>query len=350
MEKMNKGNIVAALSIGSSRVSACIARFDASGAASIIGLGKTEGRLMGKKGVLDVDVMSSAIRSSLKMAEVEAGIEATRAFVSISGANIVSEKGRGMIKLGKKGEEISVRHVKSALKVAEAMPLSIEKEIIHSIPQSFAVDGQEGVKNPVGLYGVKLEVEALVIAVDVPFLQTIIKCLNIAGAELEDAVFSGIATARCVFPKEAEPGGIVLIEADTSFTALSIFFDNVLRGVDVYDKNIFQEGALEYLRDATDRMRGTRPVSKIIITGSSFLPEEIIERLETVFRVPSQIGYPRHIKGTAKEINNPAHITSMGLAMYGADKRRAALPVIGSKLGFVSRIAVRLKALFNDYF
>ena len=350
MEKINKENIVAALSIGSSRVSACMARIDAAGVVNIIGLGKTEGRLMGKKGVLDIDVMTSAIRSSLKMAEVEAGIEAARAFVSISGANIISEKGRGMVKLGKKGEEIFNRHVKSALKVAEAMPLSMEKEIIHSIPQSFAVDGQNGIKNPIGLYGVKLELEALVIAVDVPFLQNIIKCLNIAGAELEDAVFSGIATARCVFPKETEPGGIVLIEADSSFTALSIFFDNVLRGVDVYDKNVFQEGTLEYLRDVTDRMRGTRPVSRIIITGNPFLPEEVIERLETVFRVPSQIGYPRHIKGTAKEINNPAHITSMGLAMYGADKKFAASPAAGSKLGFFNRIAGRLKALFNDYF
>lgn len=350
MEKIDKENITAALSIGSSRVSACIVRIDAAGTPSIIGLGKAEGKLMGKKGVLDVDIMSSAMRSSLEMAEVEAGIAAARVFVSISGANIASEKGRGMIKLGKKGEEIFDRHVRSALKVAEAMPLGMEKEIIHSIPQSFAVDGQNGIKNPIGLYGVKLELEALVIAVDVPFLQNIIKCLNIAGVELEDAVFSGIAAARCVFLKETGPGGIVLIEADASFTALSIFFDGVLRGVDVYDKNIFQEGALEYLRDAADRLRGTRPVSRIIITGNSFLPEEIIERLETVFRVPSQIGYPRHIKGTAKEINNPAYITSIGLAMYGADKKFAVLSTAGSKPGFFNRIAGRLKAMFNDYF
>lgn len=350
MEKINKENMVAALSIGSSRISACVAGIDITGAVRIIGLGKAEGKLMGKKGVLDVDIMSHAMRSSLKMAEIEAGIETARAFVSVSGANIISEKGRGMIKLGKKGEEIFSRHVKSALKVAEAMPLSMEKEIIHSIPQSFAVDGQNGIKNPIGLYGVKLELEALVIAVDAPFLQNIIKCLNIAGVELEDAVFSGIAAARCVFPKEAEPGGIVLIEADTSFTALSIFFDNVLRGVDVYGKNIFQEGALEYLCDATDRMRGMRPVSKIVITGNSFLPEEVIERLETVFKVPSQIGYPRRINGTAKEINNPAHITSMGLAMYGADKKFAASPATGSKMSFFNRIAGRLKAMFNDYF
>ena len=350
MEKINRENIAGALHIGSSRVSACIAKLDASGTVSIIGLGKAEGKLMGKKGVLDLDAMSSAMRASLKMAEVEAGAEVNKAFVSISGANITSEKGRGMVKLGRKGEEIFNRHVKNAVKVAEAVPLSLEKEIIHSIPQSFAVDGQNGIKNPIGLYGVKLEVEALIIAVDMPFLQNIIKCLNMAGIELEDAVFSGIATARCVFPKERDAGGIVLIEADSNFTALSIFFDNILRGVDVYDKNIFQEGALEYLRDATDRVRGTRPISKIIITGSSFLPEEIIERLETVFRVPSEIGYSRRMKGSAEDINNPAHITSMGLAMYGLKMRLAALPPAGSKLGFFHKIVGRLKALFNDYF
>ena len=350
MEKINKENIIAALNIGSSRVSACIAMTDQSGAVSIIGLGKTEGKLMGKKGVLDIDAMSSAMCASLKLAEVEAGVEVTRALVGISGANITSEKGRGMVKLGKKGEEIFNRHVKSAIRVAEAVPLSLEKEIMHSIPQNFAVDGQSGIKSPIGLYGVKLEVEALIIAVDVPFLQTIIKCLNIAGAELEDAVFSGIATARCVFSKERDEGGIVLIEADSNFTALSIFFDNTLRGVNVYDKNVFQDGALEYLRDTTDRLRGTRPISKIIITGSSFLPEEIIEKLETVFRVPSQIGYPRNIKGSAKDINNPVHITSMGLTLYGAEKRLASLPGAGSKLGFVHRIIGKLRSMFAEYF
>ncbi|MDD5681570.1 MAG: hypothetical protein PHI59_10075 [Candidatus Omnitrophica bacterium] len=347
---MNKENTVMALNIGSSRISVCIANTDAAGAVNIIGLGRAEGRLMGKKGVLDVDAMSSAMRVSLKMAEVEAGTEITRAFISISGANITSEKGRGMVKLGKKGEEIFNRHVKSALRVAEAVPISLEKEIIHSIPQTFAVDGQNGIKNPIGLYGVKLEVEALIIAADVPFLQNIIKCLNMAGIELEDVVFSGIATAKCVFPKEPETGGIVLIEADSNFTALSIFFDNILKGVDVYGGNIFQAGALEYLRDVTDRIRGTRPISKIIITGSSFLPEEIIERLEAAFRVPSQIGYPRNIKGTAKDINNPIYMTSMGLAIYGLEKRLVAQPRMGSKLGFFHKMVGRLKSLFTEYF
>lgn len=350
MEKINKENIVTALNIGSTRVSACVAKRDAAGTVSIVGMGRAEGKLMGKKGVLDIDTMSSAIRVSLKMAEVESGVETARAFVSISGANITSEKGRGMVKLGKKGEEIFNRHVKSALRVAEAVPISMEKEIIHSISQNFTVDGQSGIKNPIGLYGVKLEVEALIIAADVPFLQNVIKCLNIAGVELEDVVFSGIATARCVFPKELETGGIVLIEADSNFTSLSIFFDNVLRGIDVYDKNIFQEGALEYLRDITDSMRGARPISKIIITGSSFLPEEIIERLETVFRVPSQIGYPRNIKGSAKDINNPIYMTSIGLAVYGLEKRLAALPGAGSKLGFFHKMIGNLKALFTEYF
>ncbi len=347
---VNKENIVAAVNIGSSRITACIANIEPDGSTSVVGLGKADGKFMGKKGVLDIDILSNAIRYSLKAAEQEAGTAVSRAFVSISGANITSERSRGMARLGKRGEEISNRHIRSVLRVAEAVPLGLEREIIHSIPQSFVVDGQDSIKNPIGLYGVKLEVDALLIVADMPFLQNVIKCLNVAGVELEDAIFSGIATAASVFPKEEEPGGVILIEADNSFTSLSVFFDDVLRGADVCDRNILQEGVLESLRDATDKIRGTRPISKIIIAGSSFLPEEIIERLETVFRVPAETGYPRNIKGSARDINNPAYITAMGLAIYGAEKRSSEVPMMSSKLGLFNKVVNRLKSLFTEYF
>ena len=91
-------------------------------------------------------------------------------------------------------------------------------------------------------------------------------------------------------------------------------------------------------------------ISWLLTAKLSFLPEEIIEKLDTVFRIPSEIGYPRNIKGTARDINNPAYITSMGLALYGAEKRLSEVPVITSRLGFFHKAVNRLKALFNDYF
>lgn len=348
--KINRENIVIALNIGSSRITACIAAADSCGSAAIIGLGKADGRFMGNKGVLDIDVMSNAMRYAMRAAGQEAGTEITRTFVSISGANITSEKSRGMIRLCKSGEEIFNRHIKSALSVAEAVPLGMEKEIVHSIPQSFVVDGQDSIKNPLGLYGVKMEVDALLVAAAAPFLQNVIKCLNIAGAELEDVVFSGIAAAACVFPKEMEPGCVILIEADNNFTSLSVFLDNVLRGMEAYGKNILQSGAMESLSEGAKRICGAVPISKIVITGSSFFSEDIIERLEAVFRVGAEIGYPRNIRGTARDINNPAYITAMGLAIYGAEKRLAEAPVTGCGRGVFGKAINHLKALFAEYF
>lgn len=350
MEKMNRENIITAVNAGSSRITACIANIESDGSIAVMGLGKADGRFMGNKGVLDIDVLSNAMRYALKAAEQEAGLEITRAFAGISGANITSEKSRGMVRLGKRGEEILSRHVKGALRIAEAVPLGMEKEIIHSIPQSFVVDGQGGIKNPLGLCGVKMEVEALLITIDMPFLQNIIKCLNIAGVELEDAVFSGIATAACVFPGKEEPGCAILIEADNNFTSLSVFFDDILRGVDVCGVNILQASAMELLRESAGGICGSRRVSKIIITGSSFLSEEVIERLEAAFKAPVEIGYSRNIKGTARDINNPAYITAMGLAIYGAGKRLADAPAFNSGAGIFKKITGRLKALFTEYF
>ena len=152
MEKVKKADIVAAISIYSSRVSACIATLDKEAYPNIAGLGKSEGKLTGAKGVLDIDALSKAVRDSLKMAQEEAGVECSRALISISGANIESEKSKGMVKLGQRSEEISDKNVREVLKVAGTIPLDVEREIIHSIPQDFVVDGQSNIKNPVGLY------------------------------------------------------------------------------------------------------------------------------------------------------------------------------------------------------
>lgn len=347
---MNKENIITAMNVGSSRITVCIANIQYDGSIAVIGLGKADGKFMGNKGVLNIDVLSNAMQYALTTAEQEAGFEVAQAFVSISGANITSEKSKGMIRLGKRSEEIFNRHIRNVLRVAEAVPLGLEKEIIHSIPQSFVVDGQDGIKNPLGLYGVKMEVDALLVAADMPFLQNIIKCLNIAGVELEDAVFSGIATAACVFPKEEDPGCVILLEADNSFTSLSVFFNDVLRGIDVCGANILHTSAMESLVKSAGKICGPMPVSKIIITGSSFPSDDIIERLEAAFGVGAEIGYPRTIRGSARDINNPAYITAMGLAIYGAEKRLAEMPIAGPNGSIFNKAVNRLKTLFAEYF
>ena len=348
MEKIKKNDVVTALGIYASRVSACIAATDKDGHPDIIGLGKSEGRFMGGKGVLDIDGLSKALRDSLGMAQEEAKTEPTRALVSISGGALKSEKSRGMISLSQRGEEISDRSVRNVLKVANTIPLNIEREIIHSIPQDFTVDGQSGIKNPVGLYGVKLEAETLLITAHVPFVQNVIKCLNLAGVESEDVVFSGIAASRCVFPPDEGGGtGVVLMEIDNNFTALSLFFNDVLGGIDIYPNSVISDGALKALKKKIDDLRCHKPISKIMLAGGAYVHEDFIEKADSVFGIPSQMAYARNIRGRARDINNPAHIASIGLALYGLEKRRKGQSR-GS--GLLRKASRRVTDFFTDYF
>jgi cell division ATPase FtsA len=349
MEKVKKNDIVTTLSIYSSRVSTCVAILDKDNCPSVIGLGKADGKLLGEKGVLDIDGLTKAIRDSLRLAQEEADIESPKAFVGISGCSLNSEKSRGIVKLNHRGEEISDKNVREVLKVANAVPINFDREIIHSIPQEFIVDGQGSIRNPVGLYGVKLEVESLLITAYLPFLQNIIKALNLAGVELEDFVFSGVAASQCLLSQETEGKGVILIEIDNHFTALSVFFDNLLRGVYIQPKSVIADGVLEVLKEKLDVIRSNKPISKIILAGGGYIHEDFIEKVDTVFGIPSQMAYPNNLKGTAKNINDPAYLASIGVAYYGLAKKKEDMNRKRS-LNTLAKIYKQVTTFFNDYF
>lgn len=350
MEKVRKNDIIATVSIHSSRVSSCIAILDEEMSLNIAGLGKTDGRLLGIKGVLDIDALSRAIRDSMKMAQGEAGVGSPKTLVSITGGSINSEKSRGIIKLSQKGREVSGANVRDVLKIADTVPINIEKEIMHSVPQDFIVDGQNDIKDPVGLHGVKLETETLLVTVHLPFLHNIVKSLNLAGVELEDAIFSGIAASKCLLSQETEAKGVVLIEIDNNFTTLSVFFDNVLIGLYILQKSVIADGALELLKESLDAIRGEKTISKIILAGGGYIHEDFVERTNKVFGVPSQIAYARNVKGTAMDMNNPSHITSIGLALYGFEKRKDNFLDRKAGRGILSRATRRMGEFLEEYF
>ncbi|MBL7070688.1 MAG: hypothetical protein ISS26_00740 [Candidatus Omnitrophica bacterium] len=350
MEKIKKDNIITAISVHSSRVSACISALSKEEGLLVTGLGKSEGRLLGGKGVLDIDVLSRAIRKALRMAREESGSEGQKAFISVSGGNIFSEKSRGIAKLNLRGEEITDKNIKDALKVANTMPINIEKEIIHSIPQDFVVDGQSDIENPVGLYGVKLEIEALLVMAHVPFLQNIVKAMNLAGIDMEDIVFSGIASSKCLLSAETEKKGVILLEIDNSYTSGCLFYDNLLRGTAVVEKSVIQDGVLEELKSKLDKIRRDKTVSKIYLTGGGFIHEDFVEKVNLIFGIPSETSYVRNAKGRARDIKNTSHLTSIGLALYGAERRLEGLTRRKGRPRILQKISRSVGDFISDYF
>ncbi|MBN1872100.1 MAG: hypothetical protein JW800_05950, partial [Candidatus Omnitrophica bacterium] len=169
MEKVKAKDSVTSISIHSSRVAACVVALDEDNKPFVLGVGKADGKLLGGKGILNIDALSKAMMEALSIAQSESGCRSHKVVASIAGGSVESELSRGIVKLSSKGEEIKPKHVKSALKIADAIPVDRVKDIVHSIPQNFIVDGQPDIQNPIGLHGVKVEIETLLITAHTPF-------------------------------------------------------------------------------------------------------------------------------------------------------------------------------------
>ena len=141
-----------------------------------------------------------------------------------------------------------------------------------------------------------------------------------------------------------------MLEADSCFTTISFFFDNVLRGLDTSERNINENKILDDLREKIGKIRKQKPISKIIIIGTSFIPEETIEKIESEFGIPAEMGYTRNVAGNAKDLGNPAHITAVGLALHGIERRKESLQKRGAVANFLGRAGMRTREFLEEYF
>ncbi|MBN1871322.1 MAG: hypothetical protein JW800_02000, partial [Candidatus Omnitrophica bacterium] len=181
-------------------------------------------------------------------------------------------------------------------------------------------------------------------------LQNVVKAMNLSGIELEDLVFSGLAAFQCLMSDDTKEQGIALIEIDDNFTTLSVFYDNVLRGVCVEQKSVIALNVLERLKGEMNRIRDGRPISKIILLGSSYVHEDFIDNVNTVFGIPSHAAYIKNIRGKSKDITNPTYLTSIGASLYGFDARARAYGHRELRFGLIRKATRRVEEFIDEYF
>jgi len=339
---------VSALALNSNRISASVVRLNEDGEPFVTGLGKFEGRIMGSSGVLDIDRMARGMKTALSKAFEESGDEPKQLLLGVSGASVSCETARGIVKIGNKNGEITKTHLREVMKIAEMLPVDRARQILHSIPQDFILDGQDGIANPLGLAGMKLETETLLVTAYAPFIQNVTKALNLAGKEARDIIFSVFAVSDSVFERQDKPKGVALLEIDDAFTSVSFFYGNLLRGLKVERSSAISEGALERLSKGLDKMRGGRAVSEIILLGGSYVHEDFVEKVNRVFGIPSRMAYLRQVKGSAKDISSPAHIPSISLCLYGLVSSSPDSDII--RQGLLGRARRRLGEFIEEYF
>ncbi|MBI4157310.1 cell division protein FtsA [Candidatus Woesebacteria bacterium] len=230
---MSKGRIIASLELGSSKIVTLIAKAETDEitgdtAISVAGVSSVASRGIRKGQIVDIEETVEAVVASVEAAERMAGYNLQSAFVALGGAHFDSQNSHGVVAVSDPSGEISPDDVARVIEAASAISLPQSREVIHVIPREFIVDGEAGVKDPVGMSGVRLEVETHIVTAASPAVKNITKAVGEVGIETEDLVFSGFAAAEATLSSTEKELGCVLIDIGGGTTSVAVFLEGAL--------------------------------------------------------------------------------------------------------------------------
>ncbi|MEK7145709.1 MAG: cell division protein FtsA [Patescibacteria group bacterium] len=380
---MAKNRIIAGLDVGNSKIRAVIAVMDEQSALpNVIGVGVAASGGLRKGAVIDVEETVANISSALEDAERMAGEPVHHVFLGIGGSHIASQDSKGVIAISHSGNEIIEDDVDRVLEAAQAVSIPSNRRILRIIPKSFTVDEQTGIKYPVGMTRIRLEVLAHLVTGMVPAVKNIEKCVHQAGVDINDIIPSGLAAAEAVLTKRQKELGVVVIDIGCGGTNVSVFEEGTVlhtaslpiggenvtndiaiglrTSIDTADKIKIEYGTC-LPEDVHDRETidlslmskiDTQTISKkqlaeiiraryreilfmvkdemakiqrdgmlpagAILTGAAVKIPGIIDVSREILNLPVQIGFPTNYEGVVDKIEDPAYATAIGLVIWGS--------------------------------
>ena len=222
---MSKDKVVVGIDVGSSKVTTIITTVSSASSVNIIGVSSQASRGLRKGQVVDIDEAVASITASLEAAERMAGYSAGTAFVSVDGTHIESQNSKGVVAVSDPHGEISQDDVMRVIEAARAISLPSSREILHVIPRYFIVDSQSGIKDPIGMNGVRMEVETHIVTGATTALRNIAKCISTIGIDVEGMVFSGLASSYSVLTDTERELGVILVDFGGGTTDICIFVE-----------------------------------------------------------------------------------------------------------------------------
>ena len=348
---------------------------------SIVGVGIAPSSGLRRANVVDVDETVKAISASIEEAERISGVPVDAAFVNISGNHIESENSRGVVAVSRADSEIGREDAGRAIEAAKAVAVPPNKEIVHVVPREYIVDGQEGIKDPVGMNGIRLEVEAHVIAAATPSIKNLTKCVYQSGVEVEDLVFSGLAVGSGVLSKRQRELGVAVLDIGAGVSDLAVFEEGdvfhsavipiggnhvtndiaigLRTDTDVAERVKLEHGFarpgevrekdqidLSSLSNADDHKVSKKLIAEIaearvveifgmvkkelkkidrdgklpagiILTGGGAKLPGLVDAAKDQLGLPAQVGFPSELKGMIDKVDDPSFATSIGLMLWG---------------------------------
>ena len=409
-----QNNLIVGVDVGTTKICAIIAELTGDGSLDIIGIGTSPSKGLRKGVVINIDVTVDSIKRALEEAELMAGVDVYSAFVGIAGGHIKGINSRGVIAVSGKNREITQRDIDRVIDAAKAVALPVDREVIHVLPQEFMVDGQAGIKEPLGMSGVRLESEVHIVTGAVTSAQNIIKCCNRAGLEVQDIVLQQLASSLSTLTADEKDLGVVLVDIGGGTSDIAVFTDGSIyhtavlsvggdhvtndiaiglrtpvheaeeikkkygcastmlveeevkievgglgsRRPRIVSRHMLSEiirPRLEEIFSLVDReVRragfGDANVAGMVVTGGSSILAGVPELAEEMLNVPVRRGIPTGVAGLVDIVASPIYATAVGLVQYGAQHRHQRKFRRVTEGALFSRVTDRMREWFGEFF
>jgi len=292
---MAKDKVVVGIDLGSTKIATIIASIEEELTPHIIGVSQTTAKGLRKGQVVDIDEAVASMTQSLEASERMAGYSVGSAFVSVDGTHIESQNSKGVVAVSGTDGEISPEDVARVIEAARAISLPSSREIIHVIPRYFIVDSQSGIKDPIGMNGVRLEVETNIITGATTALRNIVKCTSQVGVDVDALVFSGLASTYSVLTDTEKELGVILVDFGGGTTDICIFIDGAPAHCAVLPI-------------------GARNVTNDLAIGLR-ISLESAEKIKLALSLPPKIAVEPNEKGEPQDKKEPDELETAGLGI-----------------------------------
>lgn len=404
-------NLIVGLDVGTSKIVAIVAELQPEGTIKVIGLGQHISRGLKKGVVVNIESTMQSIQRALEEAELMADCKINNVFTGIAGSHIKSLNSHGMVKI--KEAEVSQMDVDRVIETARAIALPADQQILHILTQEFIIDGQEDVREPLGMSGMKLEVKVHIVTGAVAAAQNIVKCIKRCGIEVSDLILQPLASSLAVLTDDEKELGVCLVDIGGGTTDIAVFKQGAIRHTAVVpiagdqmtndvavafrtptqsaeDIKINHGCALRQLADPREMVEvpgvdGREPrqlsvqtlaevleprvvelyemvlnelrrsgmeemiASGIVITGGSAMMRGMVELGEEIFHMPVRLGMPRYVGGLSEVVSNPRYATGVGLVLMGKQQLERHLSGQLESSAF-TRIMDKMKSWFQGNF
>lgn len=380
MSKRPDKQLIVGLDVGTSKVVAIVGEILPEGGIEIVGIGSHPSRGLKRGVVVNIESTVQSIQRAIAEAELMAGCQIHSVYAGIAGSHVRSLNSHGVVAI--RDKEVTAGDVDRVIDAARAVSIPADQKILHILPQDFVIDGQDGIREPIGMSGVRLEVHVHIVTGAMSAAQNIVRCVERCGLKVDDVILEQLASSFAVLNEDEKELGVCLVDIGGGTTDIAVFTDGAIRHTAVIpiagdqvtndiavalrtpthhaeEIKIKYACALPQLASADETIEvpsvGERPPRRlarqtlaevvepryeelfsliqaelrrsgfedaipagIVLTGGSSKMEGAVELAEEVFHAPVRLGVPQHVSGLVDVVRNPIHATGVGLLLFGA--------------------------------